>query len=475
MGLISSVIMLEFNELTPTLMQRYIAEGRLPNFKKFHDAAHVFRTHTDEESVEQLEPWVQWVTCHSGVPSAEHGVYQLAEGNKYRERRVWDVISQAGKPVWLCGSMNIFYQPPINGCVLPDPWCGNSTEPHPSELKTFFKFVQANVQEHTRPNGSLNRREALQFLWFMLRSGLSGSTVAAVLRQSVRESLTAHERWKRSVLLDRLQFDVFVHYYRKVRPALATFFLNSTAHLQHRFWRYMEPEPFEIKPTVQEITQFGGAIRYGYEQMDELIGRFLRLQDGHTAFIFVTALSQQPHLAHEKIGGKLCYRPYDFEAFLHTVGVTGRYCIEPIMSEQFHLRFDNESAADQACKRLAKLSIGEEQMMKARREGCAVLTGCRIHHSLADDSLITGVQSAAPLRFYEFFYKIDAVKGGRHHPEGMLWILTPGGTHRTHDEGYVSLCSIAPTILRLLALPTPRLMQAPPLFPWPGRAQVVGR
>jgi len=33
----SSVILLEFNELTPTLVHRFMSAGKLPNFKRFYE------------------------------------------------------------------------------------------------------------------------------------------------------------------------------------------------------------------------------------------------------------------------------------------------------------------------------------------------------------------------------------------------------------------------------------------------------
>ena len=46
-------------------------------------------------------------------------------------------------------------------------------------------------------------------------------------RSQLAEERSGTARWKRAVLLDKLQFDVFAWYYRKIRPDFATFFLNS--------------------------------------------------------------------------------------------------------------------------------------------------------------------------------------------------------------------------------------------------------
>ena len=61
-----NVILLEFNELSPTLMNRFIGQGHLPNFKRFSEEAAVYLTEA-EERAPYLDPWIQWITVHTGL------------------------------------------------------------------------------------------------------------------------------------------------------------------------------------------------------------------------------------------------------------------------------------------------------------------------------------------------------------------------------------------------------------------------
>ena len=54
------------------------------------------------------------------------------------------------------------------------------------------------------------------------------------------------------MILDQLQFDLFRRHWKRARPDFSTFFLNSTAHYQHIYWRNMEPEHFKVKPEPGE-------------------------------------------------------------------------------------------------------------------------------------------------------------------------------------------------------------------------------
>ena len=65
--------------------------------------------------------------------------------------------------------------------------------------------------------------------------------------------------------------------WKGAKPDFSTFFLNSTAHYQHIYWRHMDPESFEVKPDPAERAIYEDAIPYGYRQMDRMCARFMEL------------------------------------------------------------------------------------------------------------------------------------------------------------------------------------------------------
>ena len=263
----SSVVLLEFNELTPSLMERFIAEGCLPNFKALHDESEIYATEAGEK-YPYLEPWIQWVTVHSGLNYDQHGVFHLDHGRDLARPCVWDLLSERNLRVWLCDSMNVSYRAPINGYVLPDPWSSN-IPPFPESLAPYHRFIQAHVQEYTNDRVPLRPTDYLKFLAFMVRHGLSPSTVAAIVEQLASER-TGRYRWRRAAIMDRLQFDLFRAIYRRDRPHFSTFFLkqhsSSAAHVlaQHGA-RGVHPEA-----AADEQRELAHAIRFGCESMDRL-------------------------------------------------------------------------------------------------------------------------------------------------------------------------------------------------------------
>jgi hypothetical protein len=451
------IICLEFNELSPALMDGFIAAGHLPNFAKLRSRSQVFTTDA-EEVAPYLEPWIQWVTVHTGLSFKEHGVFDLGDGHKVNVPRVWDLIGESGRKVWICGSMNASFRQPIDGYVLPDPW-STGIHPYPDgEFDAYFKFVRTNVQEHTRESMAVSRAEQLNFLTFMTSHGMGLSTVTAIARQLMSE-FGGHHQWKRAAILDRLQWDVFTHYWHKHSPAFSTFFLNSTAHYQHMYWRNMDPDKFSAKPTDGEQQEYANAIRFGYEQMDVLVGKCLALADRDTTIVFASALGQQPCLKYESTGGKIFYRPNDPKALFDFAGVTGTWEYAPVMSEQFHLYFKTAAEAAEASRKLGGLKIGDRPVMLHRSEDTGVFSGCSIFEKIEPDTIITS-STGKTARFYELFYNCNLVKSGMHHPDGILWIADPAGTHQVHPEK-VSLRRVAPTLATMSGLELPEYMSEP--------------
>jgi len=455
----ASVVLLEFNELTPAVVERFVEQGKLPNFERFYRESEVYITDA-EETQDKLNPWIQWVTVHSGLSYAEHGVFHLGDGPKLTRKCVWDLLSDADLPVWVCGSMNPRFDAPLNGYLLPDPWT-TTVAPYPDELLPYYRFVQRNVQEHTNERVPLTPAELVSFVTFMITHGLSMRTASAIVRQLMREQLNGGGRWKRAVVLDKLQWDVFQFYYRKLRPAFATFFLNSTAHLQHKYWRNMEPEHFKIRPALAEQAEYESAILFGYQEMDKLLGQFMELAGRDTTLILCTALSQQPCLMYEDRGGKTFYRPRDFARLLAVAGVTAPCQVSPVMAEQFHVRFESERDARRAEAQLGALRVDNAPAMLVSREGPALFSGCKIFQPLPAEAVLrTGSGRTTP--FFAVFYQADGLKSGMHHPDGLLWIRTPQRDHRVCEER-VPLRSIAPTVLEMFGVSPPEYMTAPTL------------
>jgi len=459
------VILLEFNELCPSLMTEFIEQGHLPNFKKLRDASAIF-TSEAKERAPYLEPWIQWINVHTGVPFSEHGVEHLGESEKVTQPALWDLISQAGMKVWVCGSMNVHCTSDVTGDILPDPWTAESMT-RPAELLVYNRFVRKQVQEHSNAAAKFSKFDYLKFLSFMLSHGLSLNTIKTAVNQ-LRNERSNGKRWRRAFILDLLQFDVFENIYKKEKPVFSTFFLNSTAHMQHVYWRNMQPELFQIKPTEQEQKEYSSAILEGYVHMDKLVERMLKLVGDNATIIFLTAISQQPFLNYEEKGGKRLYRPTDIAAFARWAGVQNLVACNPVMAEQFWLQFNTHAEAEAAARLLGTVNVDGELCFGAEGghvEDNALITGFNIRHQIEPGAVLASPTVNATADFFSIFYAIEGMKSGMHHPDGLLWIRDPRIPKSSNPR--VAVESIAPTILDLLDVPIPAHLKDPSLIKTP--------
>ena len=453
---VKPLILLEFNELTPALMHGFMAAGLLPNFQRFYNESHVYTTDAEEEG-ENLNPWVQWVTIHSGLSATEHGVKWLSDGHKLSAKAIWDILSEAGYRVWVCGSMNARYDKPLSGFLLPDPWSTGLSAYPPGEFDRYYNFVRDQVQEHTNERQTPSKLKILQFLVYMLFHGLSVSTIAGILSQLLTER-RGTGRWKRASLMDRLQWDVFFHYYRKHRPAFSTFFLNSTAHYQHTYWRNMDPDSFQIKPSEEENKEYGGAILYGYQQMDLLMGRFMKMAGRDSILVFCTGLSQQPYLKAESKGGRHYYRLIGPQVLIDPLGIADHFEYSPVMSDQALLQFADEEKCVRAEQVLHSYQLFGTPVFFCQQQGSRLMVQCRWTNVVSADAELLQEKTCRSVPFFNVFYSMDVVKSGFHHPDGMLWVRQLNREHVVHPRK-VSIRTIAPSVLRHFGIPSQNSME----------------
>jgi hypothetical protein len=346
--------------------------------------------------------------------------------------------------------------------VLPDPWAVD-VPPHPAGMfDAFYHLVSRFVQEYTREKPPLSKAAYLRFVRFMVENGLSPKTVVDTLRQLYGER-GSRTRWKRAPILDSLQWDVFRHHYHKLKPRLATFFVNSTAHYQHFYWRNMEPELFALRDEHNRDAGLENAILFGYQKMDRIVQDALDLAGREATVVLCTALGAQPLLKYDADGGRQIMRARDMDSFLAWAGVTQTYTYAPVMSEQFHLLFGTEEDAVAAQERLLALKLEDGRtVMMARRDGRDLLCGVIVPTMPPEGSLVLTPFANERMAFEALFYPAQGLKSGMHHPDGILWIRTP---ERRHVEigRRISLREVAPTLLELAGVQTSHRFELPPL------------
>jgi hypothetical protein len=447
------LILLELNELSPDLMAKFIEAGDLPNFRRLREESMLYATDAGEDPP-NLQPWIQWITVHTGVPFSEHGVFHLGDADeKLRYPGIGQIISDSGASVGICGSMNAGYGK-LRGYVVPDPW-SKTGRPHPPWLAGYYDFVADRVQESPR-NGGASAASSARFAVTLLRAGLSVTTIWETIRQLIAERADAGVGWRKACLLDLYQYDLFRGLNARYDVRFATFFSNCVAHYQHYYWRNMNPGLYDVPPPASDHDSLRDAIRTGFKVSDGVVGRVL--EDYPQAIIvFCTALSQVPWTDTRKV----TYRPHEMTRLLQFAGIESeRVQIFPVMAEQFHIKCQNARQAEEVAAQLRDIKVDGVSAMLARTEDDSVFAGCSVFTLQDGAQIVTSRTDPMGVKFADLFYMIHTMRSGRHARPGMLWIRS-GRKQTVSDK--VNVAAVAPTILAAMGIRPPEYMKERPL------------
>jgi hypothetical protein len=130
------------------------------------------------------------------------------------------------------------------------------------------------------------------------------------------------------------------------------------------------------------------------------------------------------------------------------------------MAHQFHVEFASPGAARAAADRLQALRCDGRQALAVESSGTRVFAWCAmtsaVESSMRIDTRFDGAERAE--YFFSLFLKVDGIKSGMHHPDGLFWIRRPAMDHRAFEEP-VALDLVAPTLLAELGIERPQTMR----------------
>ena len=284
-----------------------------------------------------LDPWITWVTLHTGVPPSVHGASVLEQdAETIKAKRTWHYVNEAGHSVGVFGSISAYPPFPVRGFVVPGPFAP-SDDTYPEDLRPVQAINRRYTQVHnktTRPPGLV---ENLRTGARLLGMGLRPSTCVRIAGQLARERVAPHMRWRRVSLQPQLNFDFFAELYRASRPDFATWHSNHAAHYMHHYWRAWDDSRFPVKSSPEERARHGEAVPYGYRLCDELVGRAMALLDDDTVFVVASSMGQQPYISDKYQEGKIVVRVKDIDRLLDIVGREGIGEVVPTMVPQWNL------------------------------------------------------------------------------------------------------------------------------------------
>jgi hypothetical protein len=290
-------------------------------------------------------------------------------------------------------------------------------------------------------------------------------TIARIAWQLGHERVQRHLTWKRVSLQPFINFDFFASLYRRFQPDYATWHTNHVAHYMHHYWRAMDDTAFLARATPEEKRHFGKAIPYGYGTIDRLLGKFMHLVDKRTVIVLASSMGQQPYVSEEFPDGRITVRARDIHRLLRIVDARGVTAITPAMAQQWHITIPDESErgrVKQAFLRAYNTGARREMFHCVGMGDILRISPCGIAERQPGVRVFFPGSPGADVPGYAFddlFATDDPTpKEGVHHPQGVL-VLWGKGIQRGVEIPATTNLDIAPTILTLLGVPVPSIMQ----------------
>lgn len=257
------VLIIGLDALTPQLVEKWVAEDRLPNIGRFLREG----AWGPMKSVPNRNSAPAWSTMVTGLNPGKHGVYWFTEdipedyeykfinGSFRRGKAFWRVLSEEGQSV---GVMNVpltFPAEDVNGVFvsgLDSPSADDPRFTFPSELR--HEVVEAAGGEY----------------WVypaLARYVVAGEEDAGLdrLHSSIDKRLAVARR-----LMTTRSWDTFM-----------AVFTESDV-VQHFFWRHMED------PRPEDPARHREAIRDTYEHLDRVVGELMATAGPNCMMVLVS-------------------------------------------------------------------------------------------------------------------------------------------------------------------------------------------
>ncbi|MBO8240527.1 hypothetical protein HA152_07400 [Prochlorococcus marinus XMU1412] len=330
------------NEFNDKLLLNAAHLHKLKNIEKLLNFKNINTKSQDDREHHGLDPWVQWVSIHTGVPHKLHKVDHLGDVSNLKHPQIWEEVGRRGFSSGIWGAMNASINNAKNcNFFLPDPWT-YSQKAKPEKLNNFLalpRFYSKNYLSLPLIRLLKNSLRLVYFIFFQFKLSELVNEIFISLRLILKIGLNGNLLFS---LFDLISTKVFLKYKRKFDPNFCIIFLNCLAHAQHEVWK---------KDVIEKDLLMTLKI------VDNILGMIFRQLKDDEALIVLNALGQK-----NVDGKKYCiYRQIDPEKFLDTLKI--KYLsLEQCMTNESHIFFKNKEDKDHALKLLELASINGERL-----------------------------------------------------------------------------------------------------------------
>lgn len=443
------IIQIELNEIAYPIVETLMAKNKLPAFQQINTNWQFLNT-TSETEYNNLEPWIQWVTAHTGKSFEEHQVFRLSDVHQLKHQQIWEELSTHNIESGIIGSMNTLRRNTKGGIFFSDPW-SQTNDTYPASLRPLWELISRKVKGHAA--SKLTLKDIMAGMRACLAFKLPLSIYWKMAKQIIQQKVNPLTKWKLAAVFDLFQAELFKRTLKTTDFGYYTLFLNSVAHYQHHYWRNYDKQPFDPSINYENIGTNHDPITFGYETYDRILKDILKMveNDPETLVIIASGLSQVPYTEKEAAGGMNYYRLKNHQDFANKIGLQAQYEIYPLMSRDWQIKCADEAAKENARAILTRLTVDGESLFKVVENSDGYLfIETNFYKRTNVNSPILDANGKSIGHFHDLFLN-TAIKSGHHSGIGNLWLSDAQFSLAKHGQN-IPLTQLYPMTLRALGI-----------------------
>jgi len=341
---IKPLVLVEINEINFDIVKEYVERnpGRFQALRLILSWPAAITS--AEPTYEQNEPWIQWVSVHTGLKFDEHKVFRLGDfvGNKFPQ--IFEILEKNGYTIGCISPMNAENRLKDPAYFIPDPW--TTTVPDKSWWsRNLSSAISQVVNDNAKSKITLKSA-------FTLGLGLLKFSRVRNYRLYIKLlSGVIRRPWNKALLFDLFLSDIHINFINSRPSDLSVIFLNAGAHIQHHY--LLNAQPVKEKTRILNPSWYVASdvdpVLDMLEAYNQILGSYIDL--GGMSLLLATGLSQVPY---DRL--KYYYRLSDHKRFLDLIGVRFK-AVLPRMTRDFLVEFDDKSQMEDAVKRLGNIFV----------------------------------------------------------------------------------------------------------------------
>jgi len=394
------LLLVELNEFNKDLLKLGAKKFKLKSIKRLLSMDLSMTKSENNKEHHGLDPWVQWVSIHTGNPLSKHNIKHLGDVENLEIKQIWEELGDNNLSSGIWGAMNAALKDTKCSCFfLPDPWTFSETA-IPKKLNNFLSLPRYYAKNYISPSKKsllLSFMNLIKFiisdLNFLYASKEIFYSIKIVLFNGINNTILFS-------LFDLISHKIFLKYKKKYDPNLSIIFLNCLAHAQHESW---------------QRDRINNDMKITLKIVDKILNNIFNEIDSKEALIVLNALGQK-----NVEGEEYCiYRQINPKKFLNSMNIKFSR-LEQCMTNESHVFFKKEDNMKDAYKTLKNAKIRNKYLFHVEYKkdslGLFYQLNCTFKINEEDTFIIKG-QS---FKFYKYF-SLLCERTGSHVPHGELF------------------------------------------------------